>query len=110
MDGDAIVSREMVHNWRVNYGLMDRTPMEASKWWDTNLGYAPTGAVAALGVAIDGLDAQRELIATLMDALTAVRADFPDLERWEYGDGESMAPLARKIDAAIAQAKGYASR
>lgn len=47
--------------WRLNYCLDKRTPAQASKWWsDAMLGMAPAGCVAALGVALDELEAVRK--------------------------------------------------
>lgn len=46
--------------WRATYGLDKRTPRDAAQWWSDSLrGLAPAGAVAALGVALDDLDALR---------------------------------------------------
>jgi len=46
--------------WRLNYGLTNRTPAQAAQWWHDNMGgTAPSGCVAALGVALDELDAMR---------------------------------------------------
>lgn len=47
--------------WRINYGLDKRTPAEAAKWWqDSFHGHAPSGCVAALGVALDELESERK--------------------------------------------------
>ena len=55
------VDQAMIDCWRVNYGLDRRTPAEAAKWWsDTMRGFAPSGCVAALGVALDELAALRK--------------------------------------------------
>lgn len=57
------VDQATIDGWRVNYGLDKRTPREAVQWWSDNLGgFAPAGAVAALGVALDELDALRAAI------------------------------------------------
>jgi hypothetical protein len=48
------VDDEMIQCWRVNYGLTQRTPDEAMRWWhDHNHGMAPAGAVAALGICLE---------------------------------------------------------
>ena len=55
------VGQATIDCWRVNYGLDKRTPAEAAQWWSDNLrGLAPSGCVAALGVALDELDALRK--------------------------------------------------
>jgi hypothetical protein len=44
---------EMVDCWKVNYGLADKSPAEAMRWWESeNRGCAPAGAVAALGLCL----------------------------------------------------------
>jgi hypothetical protein len=58
------VDQATIDCWRVNYGLDKRTPAQAAKWWsDTMRGLAPSGCVAALGVALDELEALRALAA-----------------------------------------------
>lgn len=60
------VDQATIDCWRTNYGLDKRTPAEAAKWWGDNLrGLAPSGCVAALGVALDELDALRKDAARL---------------------------------------------
>ena len=55
------VDQDTIDCWRANYGLDKRTPAEAAKWWsDSMRGLAPSGCVAALGVALDELDALRK--------------------------------------------------
>jgi hypothetical protein len=55
------VDQSTIDCWRENYGLDKRTPAEAEKWWiDSMRGLAPSGCVAALGVALDELDALRK--------------------------------------------------
>jgi hypothetical protein len=54
------VDQATIDCWRANYGLDKRTPAEAAKWWSDNMrGLAPSGCVAALGVALDELEALR---------------------------------------------------
>lgn len=54
------IDQATIDCWRTNYGLDKRTPAEAARYWgDTCAGMAPAGAVAALGVALDELDALR---------------------------------------------------
>ena len=63
------VDQATIDGWRVNYGLDKRTPADAARYWaDRCAGMAPAGAVAALGIALDDLDALRK------DAEEAVRS------------------------------------
>ena len=49
-----IITAEMVHNWRINYGLDVRSPRQAAAWWSEQYqGFAPAGAVAALGLCLE---------------------------------------------------------
>jgi hypothetical protein len=55
------VDQATIDCWRANYGLDKRTPAEAAKWWsDSMRGLAPSGCVAALGVALEELAALRK--------------------------------------------------
>lgn len=55
------IDQATIDCWRVHYGLDKRTPAAAARYWgDTCAGMAPCGAVAALGVALDELEALRE--------------------------------------------------
>ena len=57
------ITQDMIDCWRINYGLDKRTPAEAAQWWHEHCGgYAPSGAVAALGTVLDGLDTLRDEI------------------------------------------------
>jgi hypothetical protein len=56
------VDQATIDCWRANYGLDKRAPADAAKWWSDNMrGLAPSGCVAALGVALDELDEWRKL-------------------------------------------------
>ena len=47
---------DLIACWRANYGLDKRTPDEAMRWWsDNNIGQAPAGAVAALGLCLEAI-------------------------------------------------------
>jgi hypothetical protein len=60
-----------IRTWRINYGLDKRTPAQAAQWWYDNFdGKAPAGAVAALGVALDELEALRAEVEALREALS----------------------------------------
>jgi hypothetical protein len=49
-----MITDEMINRWRINYGLDNRSPDEAARWWNENLnGMSPAGAVAALAVRAD---------------------------------------------------------
>ena len=55
------VDQATIDCWRANYGLDKRTPAQAAQWWSENMrGFAPSGCVAALGVALDELAALRK--------------------------------------------------
>lgn len=54
------IDQATIDCWRINYGLVNRTPDQAAQWWSQNMhGLAPSGCVAALGVALDELDVLR---------------------------------------------------
>jgi Lar family restriction alleviation protein len=54
----TLISAAMIECWRANYGLDQRTPADAARYWsDTCAGMAPAGAVAALGLALEELAA-----------------------------------------------------
>lgn len=50
------IDEETIQVWRINYGLDERSPADAMRWWETNLGSAPSGAVAALGLCLDEIE------------------------------------------------------
>jgi hypothetical protein len=54
-----MIDAETIRVWRINYGLDTRTPAEAMRWWDTQVGHAPPGAVAALGICLDEIERLR---------------------------------------------------
>ena len=79
------VDQATIDCWRANYGLDKRTPAEAAKWWsDSMRGLAPSGCVAALGVALDELDALRKEA----ERYRKWRADYANSE------GGEASPLA----------------
>lgn len=51
---DERVTPRHLSDWRINYDLHGRTPIEAAMHWAARVppGYAPAGAVAALGTAL----------------------------------------------------------
>lgn len=54
------IEQSVIDGWRINYGLDKRTPAQAAQWWHDNCdGRAPAGAVAALGIVLDELEALR---------------------------------------------------
>jgi hypothetical protein len=60
------IDQATIDCWRINYGLDKRTPAQAAQWWSDNLrGLAPSGCVAALGVALDELEALRNELARI---------------------------------------------
>ena len=80
MTTDATRAREpitaaMVECWRINYGLNERSPSDAMRWWtDNNGGMAPAGAVAALGLLLQ----EREELAAEVERVTAERDNYHD--------------------------------
>lgn len=55
------IDQATIDCWRANYGLDKRTPAQAARYWsEACAGMAPAGAVAALGVALDELAADRK--------------------------------------------------
>mgnify|MGYP007100091390 CR=1 FL=1 len=55
-----LIDDKMLSDWRSNYGLVDRTPAEAMRWWHDRMdGKAPAGAVAALGLCIGEIERLR---------------------------------------------------
>jgi len=98
----APVDQATIDCWRVNYGLDKRTPAEAAKWWsNTMYAAAPSGCVAALGIALDELEAMRKASThQSADALDAARY------RWLRGadsevDGCALIYCEDALDAAI---------
>ena len=58
---------DLIATWRTNYGLDRRTPEEAMRWWsDNNIGQAPAGAVAALGLCLEAIDAWHRVGSSLL--------------------------------------------
>jgi hypothetical protein len=58
MSEEYRVTPEAISDWRTNYDLHGRTPIEAAMLWASRVppGYAPAGAVAALGTAIQEIE------------------------------------------------------
>jgi hypothetical protein len=89
------ITQDMIDCWRVNYGLGDRTPEDAARWWEeTPRGMAPSGAVAALGLLMQ----EREAMAR-------------DAERYRFminhlctQQADSLGPIYR-IDVRIGKAR-----
>ena len=57
---------EMVEVWKSNYGLAYNSPEDAMRWWEkATKGWAPAGAVAALGLCLIEIERlQRALTVT----------------------------------------------
>ena len=65
-----MIDAETINCWKLNYGLDNRTPADAMRWWhDNDNGRAPAGAVAALGLCLDEIEALKATISRLRDAL-----------------------------------------
>ena len=83
------IDQATIDCWRINYGLDKRTPAEAAQWWhDSMRGFAPSGAVAALGVALDELESLRK------DAAAAV---LQEREHWQHVAQVQQASYEREI-------------
>jgi hypothetical protein len=64
------IQQSTIECWRINYGLDTRTPAEAANWWHASMqGCAPSGCVAALGVALDELERLRQICTNAHDQL-----------------------------------------
>ena len=82
------VDQATIDCWRINYGLDKRTPAQAAQWWGDNLrGLAPSGAVAALGVALDEIDALRDDAGRYRKMRSA---DMPTRNRLEHYSGAAL--------------------
>lgn len=77
MSRDVVITDELMQRWCDNYGLTDRTPVEAARWWIERMGGdAPAGCVAALGLAINEI---RRLRKVLRDAQAHVDSEGGEL-------------------------------
>ena len=57
----STITQDMIDCWRINYVLDKRSPEDAMRWWAMHHdGKAPAGAVAALGLVLNELDALRK--------------------------------------------------
>ena len=57
------ITQDMINAWRIGYGLDQRNPADAARWWcDEWEGKAPAGAVAALGLLLEEREALREAL------------------------------------------------
>ena len=54
------IDADTLNCWRINYRLDKATPEEAARWWNEQAnGFAPSGAVAALGLCINEIERMR---------------------------------------------------
>jgi hypothetical protein len=59
-----MIDDEMICGWRINYGLDEKSPEDAMRWWNDAMdGRAPAGAVAALGLALNEIERLRAALA-----------------------------------------------
>jgi hypothetical protein len=98
----APIDQATIDCWRVNYGLDKRTPAQAAKWWSDRLGgFAPSGCVAALGIALDELEALR---AAQQEPKAVSRPHImndtpkPKLTPWFPGSVDPMRPGVYECD------------
>ena len=104
------VDQATIDCWRTNYGLDKRTPSEAAAWWHDNCGgLAPSGSVAALGVALYEIERQStnaailaQQVADLTAERDALRADAERLDWIECRAMNGEIQIARSI-----MGKGY---
>ena len=62
-----MIDAKTINCWKLNYGLDNRTPADAMRWWhDNDNGRAPAGAVAALGLCLDEIEALKATISRLL--------------------------------------------
>ena len=81
-----MIDAETINCWKLNYGLDNRTPADAVQWWhDNDNGRAPAGAVAALGLCLDEIEALKATISCLekdnADALELLSSDVKEKHR-----------------------------
>lgn len=63
MSRDVVITDELMQRWQGHYGLTDRSPAEAARWWIEHMhGDVPAGAVAALGLAINEIKRLRKVL------------------------------------------------
>jgi hypothetical protein len=101
------IDQATIDCWRIKYGLDKRTPADAAKWWHENMrGFAPSGCVAALGVALDELAALRQDAERYRWLLTH-GAPMGLIDWGVLGlNNQDTNGLTAEIDAAIADARG----
>ena len=69
--GKTMVTQDMVDCWRVNYALDHLTPENAMRFWAENHGgWAPAGAVAALGLMLEEREQLRTALKLAVGALS----------------------------------------
>ena len=105
------ITQDMIDCWRANYGLDQRSPADAARWWcDSTYGMAPSGAVAALGLVLQELDALRkdaERYALLRGDFSPMGLNIDGQHAWAYRRNFSLKgpTLDAAIDAAIDAAR-----
>jgi hypothetical protein len=92
---------EMVEVWKSNYGLAYNSPEDAMRWWEkATKGWAPAGAVAALGlclIEIERLKAERnEIIEMCAEVCEKVSDDY-NLGESENEDATECAAAIRAL-------------
>lgn len=81
-----MIDADTINCWKLNYGLDNRTPADAMRWWhDNDNGRAPAGAVAALGLCLDEIEALKATISRRekdnADALELLSSDVEEKHR-----------------------------
>ncbi|MBP9032541.1 MAG: hypothetical protein KBG29_01520 [Pseudomonadales bacterium] len=63
-----MITDDHIKCWKINYGLDNKSPADAMRWWnDNNNGMAPAGAVAALGLCLEEMERMRATIERLRE-------------------------------------------
>jgi hypothetical protein len=105
-----VIDAKTINCWKLNYGLDNRTPADAMRWWhDNDNGRAPAGAVAALGLCLDEIEALKATISRRekdnADALELLSSDVEEKHRlnMEYANAvlDLRAAISRLRDALL---------
>jgi hypothetical protein len=89
------ITDEYIRDWKVNYGLDQRSPADAMRWWNDNMnGMAPAGAVAALGLLIQEREALKAELANCCGAEMGTLS--PVISQLEAGDVEGALKMLRR--------------
>jgi len=89
-----MITDDHIKCWKINYGLDNKSPADAMRWWnDNNNGMAPAGAVAALGLCLEEMERMRATLERLREALESIA-------------GGEIYPVQVALDALMAEVEG----